>query len=74
MLVLSRKPGESLFINDVEVFVVDVRGDRIRLGISAPKDVPVHRAEVYRAIKRRQKAEADQIAEQTNEQQKDEVA
>jgi carbon storage regulator len=74
MLVLSRKPGESLFINDVEVFVVDVRGDRIRLGISAPKDVPVHRAEVYRAIKRRQKAEADQIAGQTNEQQKDEVA
>lgn len=51
MLVLSRKVGEKLIIaNDIVITVVDVRGDKIRLGIEAPKDVPVHREEVYEAI------------------------
>ena len=51
MLVLSRKKNESIVINnDVIITVVEVRGDKVRLGIVAPKDVPVHREEVYEAI------------------------
>lgn len=51
MLVLSRKPNESIVIaNDIVITVVEVRGDKVRLGITAPKDVPVHREEVYAAI------------------------
>jgi carbon storage regulator len=57
MLVLSRKTNASIVINDnVIVTVVEIRGDKIRLGIEAPRDVTVHRREVYDAIKR---AEAD---------------
>ena len=53
MLVLSRQKDESIMIgNDVEVTIVDVRGDKVRLGITAPRDIPVHRKEVYEAIKR----------------------
>jgi carbon storage regulator len=53
MLVLSRKINETIIINDnIVVTVVDIRGDKVRLGIDAPKDVPVHRQEVYEAIKR----------------------
>lgn len=53
MLVLSRKKNESIVINDdIVVVVVDIRGDKVRLGIEAPKHVPVHRREVYEAIKR----------------------
>ncbi len=51
MLVLSRKKNESIIINnDVVVTIVEIKGDKIRLGITAPKDVPVHREEVYEAI------------------------
>ena len=51
MLVLSRKKNESIVINnDVIITVIEVRGDKVRLGIVAPKDVPVHREEVYEAI------------------------
>ena len=51
MLVLSRKKNESIVINnDITVTVVEIRGDKVRLGIVAPKDVPVHREEVYEAI------------------------
>jgi len=51
MLVLSRKKNESIVIdNNIVVTVVEVRGDKVRLGIVAPKDVPVHRQEVYDAI------------------------
>jgi carbon storage regulator len=57
MLVLSRQKDESIMIgDDVEVTIVDVRGDKVRLGITAPKSIPVHRREVYEAIKR-EKAE-----------------
>ena len=53
MLVLSRKKNESIVINnDITVVVVEIRGDKVRLGIEAPKEVPVHRREVYDAIKR----------------------
>ena len=51
MLVLSRKKNESIIIdNNIVVTVVEIRGDKVRLGIEAPKDVPVHRQEVYDAI------------------------
>ncbi len=51
MLVLSRKKNESIVVNsDIVITVVEIRGDKVRLGIVAPKDVPVHREEVYQAI------------------------
>ncbi len=51
MLVLSRKKNESIVINnDITVTVVEIRGDKVRLGIVAPKEVPVHRQEVFEAI------------------------
>ena len=53
MLVLSRKKSEDIVINgQIVVKVVGIRGDKVRLGIEAPKKVPVHRREVYDAIKR----------------------
>ncbi len=53
MLVLSRKKNESIVINnDITIVVVEIRGDKVRLGVEAPKEVPVHRQEVYDAIKR----------------------
>ena len=53
MLVLSRQREETIMIgDDIEITVVDIRGDKIRLGINAPKHVSVHRKEVYEAIKR----------------------
>ncbi len=56
MLVLSRKKDESIVIGDnIRIFVVDVRGDKVRLGIEAPKEVPVHRREVYEAVQRQLK-------------------
>ncbi len=52
MLVLSRKKDESIIIgDDIIVTVVDIRGDKIRLAIDAPSEIPVHRREVYEAIK-----------------------
>ena len=51
MLVLSRKKDESVVINnDIRIVVVEIRGDKVRLGVEAPKEVPVHRSEVYEAI------------------------
>lgn len=56
MLVLSRKKNESIIINDhITVTVVEIRGDKVRLGIDAPKEVTVHRREVYEAIQQNQK-------------------
>ena len=53
MLVLSRHRDESIMIgDDVIITVVDIRGDKVRLGIQAPQDIPVHRQEVYEAIQR----------------------
>ena len=53
MLVLSRQKDESIMIGDnVEITIVDVRGDKVRLGITAPKDISVHRREVYDSIQR----------------------
>ncbi len=56
MLVLSRQRDESIMIgDDVEITIVDVRGDKVRLGITAPKKIPVHRREVYDAIQKEKK-------------------
>lgn len=53
MLVLSRQRDESIMIgDDVEIMIVDVRGNKVHLGITAPKHIPVHRREVYDAIQR----------------------
>lgn len=53
MLVLSRKKNESIVINDdITIVVVEIRGDKVRLGVEAPKEVPVHRREVFEAIRR----------------------
>lgn len=53
MLVLSRKKNESIVINnDITIVVVEIRGDKVRLGVEAPKEVPVHRREIYDAIHR----------------------
>lgn len=52
MLVLTRKRDESVMIGDnIKITVVDVRGDQVKLGIEAPRSIPVHREEVYREIK-----------------------
>lgn len=56
MLVLSRKKNETIVINDdIKIVVVEIRGDRVRLAFDAPKEVPVHRLEVYNEIKRQEK-------------------
>ena len=61
MLVLSRQRDETIMIgDDIEVTVVDIRGDKVRLGINAPKSVTVHRKEVYEQIKRENR-EAAQV-------------
>lgn len=53
MLVLSRKKDEEIIIaGDIRIKIVEIRGDKVRIGIEAPKSVPVHRMEVYEAIQR----------------------
>ena len=66
MLVLSRHRDESIMIGDnVVVTVVDIRGDKVRLGINAPKEIPVHRQEVYEAIQRENRKAAEIQPEHT---------
>lgn len=61
MLVLSRKKSESIVINDdIVVTVVEVRGDKVRLGIQAPREIPVHRKEVLDAILREDSSQSEQ--------------
>lgn len=56
MLILTRTKDESVVIdNKIEVVIVDVRGDKVRLGIEAPRDIPVHRKEIQEAIDREKK-------------------
>lgn len=53
MIVLSRQRDESIMIgDDVEITIVDIRGGKVRLGITAPREIPVHRREIYDAIQR----------------------
>ena len=66
MLVLSRKKNESIVIdNDITIVVVEIRGDKVRLGVEAPKEVPVHRREVFDAIRRNEAAAGEDAAEQS---------
>lgn len=59
MLVLSRQRDETIMIgDDIQITVVDIRGEKVRLGINAPPHIPVHRKEVYEAIKRENQAAA----------------
>ena len=60
MLVLSRKKNEVILIGDnIKITVVDIRGDKVRLGIEAPTEIPVHRQEVYEALAREHRKAAE---------------
>ncbi len=62
MLVLSRQKDESVIIgDDIEVTIVDVRGDKVRLGITAPRSISVHRKEIYEAIQKEKERTADSV-------------
>jgi carbon storage regulator len=62
MLVLSRKKDERIIIGDqITVMVIEIRGDKVRLGIDAPKEVTVHREEVYEAIRKEQQANLSRV-------------
>lgn len=62
MLVLSRKKNESIVIDEkIVITVVEVRGDKVRLGIQAPRDVPVYRQEVHQALKEAEKVSMIEI-------------
>ena len=65
MLVLSRKKDESIMIgDDIEIVVVDIRGDKVRLGITAPREVSVHRKEVFEAIQKEKKERDKKLEEE----------
>ena len=61
MLVLSRKKDESIMVGDnIKLTIIEIRGDKVRIGIEAPRDVTVHREEIYKIVKK-EKAEQDEI-------------
>ena len=72
MLVLSRQKDESIVIGDGEdkviITIVDVRGDKVRLGIVAPRSIPVHRKEIYEAIQREKTQKAEENKESEGQQ------
>lgn len=64
MLALSRKKDEAIVINnDIEVIIIEVKGDQVKLGITAPKSVPVYRKEVYLQIQEANRAAANETAQ-----------
>ncbi|HED13736.1 MAG TPA: carbon storage regulator [Gammaproteobacteria bacterium] len=66
MLILTRRAGETLNIgDDIQITVLGVKGNQVRIGITAPRDVPVHREEIYKRI-RGEDADPDTAPEQTN--------
>jgi len=70
MLVLSRTKDQSIIIGDnIKITIVDVRGDKVRLGITAPKDIPVHREEIYEAIQKEKKAKEQATGQTQSEEQ-----
>ncbi|GAB0154167.1 MULTISPECIES: carbon storage regulator CsrA [unclassified Marinobacterium] len=61
MLILTRRVGETLMVgDDVTVTVLGVKGNQVRIGVNAPKDVSVHREEIYQRIQREKSQESDQ--------------
>ena len=63
MLALSRKPGESIVVGpDIEFTVLEIRGDQVKIGINAPKEVPIYRKEIYVQIQESNKEAAMQTA------------
>lgn len=63
MLALSRKKGEALMINnDIEITVLEIKGEQVKIGISAPKEVPVYRKEVYIQIQEANKEASSNVA------------
>ena len=67
MLVLSRKKDESIVINnDITIVVVEIRGDKVRLGVEASKEVPVHRREVFEAIARGEPVDLPAVSSTTS--------
>lgn len=68
MLVLTRRKGESIVVgDDIEIRVLEVSGDAVRIGIKAPKEVPVHRREIYEAILEENIAAARAAAEMSRQ-------
>jgi carbon storage regulator len=68
MLILTRRVGETVMIgNDVTVTVLGVKGNQVRIGINAPKNVAVHREEIYERIKREQQGDSQGESKQTAE-------
>ncbi|MDX1572193.1 MAG: carbon storage regulator CsrA [Xanthomonadales bacterium] len=64
MLILTRRVGETLMIgDDVTVTVLGVKGNQVRIGVDAPKHIPVHREEIYERIKREQAGSSEDILE-----------
>ena len=62
MLALSRKKDEAIVINDdIEIKVIEIKGDQVKIGISAPKSVPIYRKEVYVQIQEANKADANSV-------------
>lgn len=63
MLALSRKKDEAIIINNnIEITIIEVKGDQVKIGINAPKSVPVHRKEVYVQIQEANRAAAEETA------------
>lgn len=68
MLILTRRINETLNIgDDVQVTVLGIKGNQVRIGINAPRDVPVHREEIYQRIKREERMGGDDQPEATDE-------
>lgn len=68
MLVLSRQKDESIIIgDDIKITIVDVRGDKVRLGIEAPREISVHRKEIYDTIQKEKEEKAQKSAEEMSE-------
>jgi len=66
MLVLSRKKNETVMVGDIPVTIVEIRGDKVRLGIEAPKEVPIDRLEIYHAKRREEKERGEGVELETD--------